>query len=72
MAQSIADFQIRSLICAPMLDSDDLPLGVIQIDTRDQRSRFTDHDLQVLACVANQASISLDNAILKDVAQGNL
>ena len=66
MAQSIADFQIRSLICAPMLDSDDRPLGVIQIDTRDQRSRFTDHDLQVLACVANQASISLDNAKLHE------
>jgi phosphoserine phosphatase RsbU/P len=66
MAQSIADFQIRSLICAPMLDSDDQPLGVIQIDTRDQRSRFTDHDLQVLACVASQAAISLDNANLHE------
>ena len=68
MAQSIADFQIRSLICAPMLDSDGNPLGVIQIDTRDQRSRFTDQDLRVLVCVANQAAIALDNAKMHEEA----
>jgi serine phosphatase RsbU (regulator of sigma subunit) len=68
MAQSIADFQIRSLICAPMLDGDGNPLGVIQIDTRDQRSRFTDQDLRVLVCVANQAAIALDNAKMHEEA----
>ncbi len=68
MAQSIADFQIRSLICAPMLDSEGNPLGVIQIDTRDQRSRFTDQDLRVLVCVANQAAIALDNAKMHEEA----
>lgn len=62
MAQSIADFHIRSLICAPMIDSSGEPMGVIQIDTSDQRSRFTDLDLQVLAGVAGQAAIALDNA----------
>ncbi len=62
MAQSIADFQIRSLICAPMIASNGESLGVIQIDTNNQMSRFTDLDLQVLAGIANQAAISLDNA----------
>jgi serine phosphatase RsbU (regulator of sigma subunit) len=62
MAQSIADFRIRSLICAPMIDSNGASIGVIQIDTSDQRSRFTDLDLQVLAGVAGQAAIALDNA----------
>ena len=61
-AQSIADFQIRSLIVAPMISSDGDPLGVIQIDTNNQRSRFTDLDLQILAGVASQAAIALDNA----------
>jgi len=61
-AQSIADFQIRSLIVAPMISSDGEPLGVIQIDTNNQRSRFTDLDLQILAGVASQAAIALDNA----------
>ncbi len=62
MAQSIADFQIRSLICAPMIASNGESLGVIQIDTNNQMSRFTDLDLRVLAGIANQAAIALDNA----------
>ncbi|MCH2114060.1 MAG: SpoIIE family protein phosphatase [Pirellulales bacterium] len=68
MAQSIADFQIRSLICAPMISSDGESLGVIQIDTLNQLSRFTDQDLQVLAGVANQASIAVDNAQMHEQA----
>jgi phosphoserine phosphatase RsbU/P len=66
MAQSIADFNIRSLICAPMVDSNGESLGVILIDTRDQRSRFTDLDLQVLAGVAGQAANALDNATMHE------
>jgi len=68
MAQSIADFEIRSLICAPLIANDGEALGVIQIDTRNQLSRFSDHDLNVLAGVANQASIALDNARLHEQA----
>jgi serine phosphatase RsbU (regulator of sigma subunit) len=68
MAQSVSDFHIRSLICAPMFDSNEEPLGVIQVDTRDQRSRFNDFDLQVLASVANQAAIALDNARMHERA----
>ncbi|MCA9234385.1 MAG: SpoIIE family protein phosphatase [Planctomycetales bacterium] len=62
MAQSIADFSIRSLICAPLIDGDGEALGVLQIDTSDQRARFTEQDLRVLAGVANQAAIAMDNA----------
>lgn len=62
MAQSIADFSIRSMICAPMIGIDGQPLGVIQIDTLNQRARFTDQDLEVLASVASQAAVSIDNA----------
>src|SRR5690606_22082738 len=45
MAQSISDFQIRSMICAPMIDSSGEALGVIQVDTLNQRSRFLNDDL---------------------------
>ena len=62
MAQSIADFSIRSMICAPMIGLDGQPVGVIQIDTLNQRARFNDQDLEVLASVASQAAISIDNA----------
>jgi serine phosphatase RsbU (regulator of sigma subunit) len=62
MAQSIADFAIRSMICAPMVGTEGEPLGVIQIDTLNQKARFSDEDLEVLAGVASQAAVSLENA----------
>ncbi len=68
MAESITDFQIRSLICAPLIDSEGKCLGVIQVDTRNQLSRFTEQDLHVLAGVTSQASIAMDNAHMHEEA----
>jgi serine phosphatase RsbU (regulator of sigma subunit) len=68
MSQSIADFRIRSLMCAPLLDSDNHALGVIQIDTVDQRSGFRQDDLEVLASVARQAALVIENAGLHESA----
>ena len=62
MSQSIADFRIRSMMCAPLVDRDGNALGVIQVDTLDQRSRFREDDLVVLATVALQAAIVVENA----------
>ena len=67
MAQSISDFQIRSMICAPMIDNSGEPIGVIQVDTLNQRSRFLNEDLEVLAAVASQAAVAIENAKLHDV-----
>jgi len=61
-SQSIADFRIRSMMCAPLVDSDGNALGVIQIDTLDQRSRFQQDDLDLLASVAWQAALAIENA----------
>ncbi len=68
MSQSIVNFPIRSVLCAPLVNSDGEALGVIQIDTLDQRSRFHDEDLEVLASVATQAAIAIDNAHLHQQA----
>ncbi len=62
LSQSIADFRIRSMMCAPLVTNDGNVLGVIQIDTLDQRARFTNDDLDVLASVASQAAFKIDNA----------
>jgi serine phosphatase RsbU (regulator of sigma subunit)/pSer/pThr/pTyr-binding forkhead associated (FHA) protein len=67
-SQSIADFRIRSMMCAPLLDSERNAMGVIQIDTQDQRSRFTQGDLEVLAGVAAPAGIAIENAQLHERA----
>jgi len=66
MSQSIANFRIRSMMCAPLVDSDGNALGVIQVDTLDQRSRFREDDLVVLATVALQAAIVVENAQLHE------
>lgn len=68
LSQSIADFRIRSMMCAPLLDSDGKAMGVLQIDTLDQRHRFTETDLELLVSVAGQAAISIDNAQLHEQA----
>ena len=63
MAQSIADFSIRSVMCVPLLSHQgQKSLGVLQIDTQSQKHRFEAEDLQILTSVAAQASISIENA----------
>ena len=68
MSESIADFRIRSMMCAPLLDSDGNALGMLQIDTLDQRQRFQEEDLELLVSAAAQASNAIDNARLHEEA----
>lgn len=67
-SQSIADFRIRSMMCVPMIDSEGKALGIVQIDTLDQRARFQQEDLEVLASVAAQAAFAVENAKLHEGA----
>jgi serine phosphatase RsbU (regulator of sigma subunit)/pSer/pThr/pTyr-binding forkhead associated (FHA) protein len=68
MSESIVDFHIHSMMCAPLVGSDGEVLGVIQVDTRDQRRRFGRDDLEVLASVACQAAVAVENAQLHEIA----
>ncbi len=67
-SESIVDFHIRSVMCAPLITSQGEVTGVIQIDTSDQRNRFSRDDLEVLASVACQAAIAVENAELHEMA----
>ena len=67
-SESIVDFHIRSVMCAPLITSQGDVTGVIQIDTSDQRNRFSRDDLEVLASVACQAAIAVENAELHEMA----
>jgi len=68
MAESIVDFQIHSMMCAPLIASNGDVLGVLQIDTTEQRHRFNNDDLDMLASVACQAATAVENAQLHEVA----
>ena len=67
-SQSIADLRIRSMMCAPLVNNDGQSLGVIQVDTMDSRHRFQKDDLDVLASIASQAAIAVDNAQLHETS----
>ncbi|MDG3005226.1 SpoIIE family protein phosphatase [Paludisphaera mucosa] len=60
---SIADLKIRSVMCVPMVTPNGQPVGIIQLDTSD-RKQFHQEDLDVLAAVAGQAAIAIQNAQL--------
>ena len=62
---SIADLKIRSVMCAPLVTPDGQTLGIIQLDTSD-RKQFSQDDLDVLASVASQAAIALQNATMHE------
>lgn len=61
---SVTDHAIRTLMCVPFLNREHRPIGVIQVDTRDRRSRFDQEDLDLLVAVASQVGIALENARL--------
>lgn len=67
-SQSIADFSIRSMICAPLLDADGQAYGALQIDSTQGRGQFREEDTDLLAGVAAQAGIVINNARLHEQA----
>jgi phosphoserine phosphatase RsbU/P len=65
VSASIADLKIRSIMCVPLLTPDNQALGILQLDTSDRR-QFIQDDLDVLAAVASQAAIFIQNASLHE------
>lgn len=64
-SESIAESRIRSVMCVPLLKRDTSePFGLIQLDTLDNKKRFTAEDLKLLVAVAGQAAIAIENAKL--------
>ncbi len=61
--RSIMMHRIRSIACAPLVHKDEV-LGVIYIDSQNEKARFTRQSLAFLQAFANQAAIALQNARL--------
>ncbi len=68
LTESIAQFQIRSFMCAPLVTPEGEILGAIQIDTRDPRRTFSEKDLGIMSAVVSQAAVAIQNAQLHEEA----
>lgn len=60
---SIHALNIRSVMCVPLTAHDDV-IGALYLDNRLERNAFTETDLNFLHLFANQAAVSIENAIL--------
>ncbi|MCU0476719.1 MAG: SpoIIE family protein phosphatase, partial [Anaerolineae bacterium] len=71
--QSIILRGLRAILCAPLMVKDRL-IGLIYVDTSMRKGNFTPEDRDLMAAVAGQAAIALENARLYSLAveQGRL
>ena len=69
MSQSIADFRIRSVMCAPLINNKNESIGVIQLDTLKKSIAFCEEDLELLVTVGMHASLAIQKAELYQEAR---
>lgn len=65
---TLMDLAICSLLCAPLLDGDGNPFGVVQIDTDQPAAAFTPEDLEVMVGAVSQAAVAVRFAKLHEEA----
>ena len=58
---SMARFEIKSLMCAPLLIGKD-DLGIIQLETKSRQQAFNPDDLSVVTAIAGQVAVAIRNS----------
>jgi serine phosphatase RsbU (regulator of sigma subunit)/pSer/pThr/pTyr-binding forkhead associated (FHA) protein len=61
-SESVHGLRLRSVMCAPLWSQLGKAIGVLLIDSRNDRKKFSQDDLNLLMGVASQTSIALANA----------
>lgn len=56
------------VMCLPLLDRDERPLGILQLDADPEGPRFDTQDLDLALTVAWQISFVIENALLQEAA----
>ena len=68
---SVAAYQLRSILCAPLKIKDNL-IGVIYVDNKAHTGIFQQDDLGLISSFANQAAVAIDNArLFKNLQDAN-
>jgi serine phosphatase RsbU (regulator of sigma subunit) len=65
---SVKASQARTVMCVPLWDDKSVPVGILQIDTRDAKSPFGKDDLVFLNAVAGSVSMAVENARLREIS----
>ncbi|NWG34922.1 MAG: GAF domain-containing protein [Chloroflexi bacterium] len=65
---SVAAYQLRSILCAPLKIKNEL-IGVIYVDNRARAGIFQPRDQSLITAFADQAAVAIDNAQLFDDLQ---
>lgn len=65
-SESIAEMQLRSLICTPLMDTSGKAMGVLQLSTFDATQMFNSDDLDLLVSVGAQASLAVENSAMHE------
>jgi serine phosphatase RsbU (regulator of sigma subunit) len=61
-SSSVVTLGLHSAMCAPLSNAEGKAFGVLELDIQQRGRNFNTDDLTLLAAVANQASIALENA----------
>ena len=69
LSQSVVDFRIRSIMCAPLINNKNESIGVIQLDTIRSTIAFKESDLETLATIAMQGSLAIQKSDLFEEAR---
>jgi adenylate cyclase len=64
-AQSIRLHEIRSAMCVPLWDKEEV-IGLIHLDTAMEKRIFTSEDLELLSSLANYAAVAIQRAKLTE------
>lgn len=67
-SDSVSDQSLRSLMCVPLLDVRQKPIGIIQLDIADHDGRFGQDDLDLLIAIGSQVSLAVEHARLHAAA----
>lgn len=68
---SVAMFQLRSILCAPLKIKNEI-IGVIYVDNRARAGIFQEADLNLIRAFADQAAVAIDNAqLFEDLQESN-
>ncbi len=59
IGSSVEELRITTLLCVPLIDRDQEPIGIIQLDTTDPDDLFDENDLNLLVAVAYQVSLAV-------------